>query len=272
LPPALERAAAAVLDGAGVRHVAHGEHDHVRAATLAAGDADAVAFIGPFRSRAVAEAIEATAPAGLALLAPVATWAGVTRDDEPGCEDHPADHRGTVLRMVARDTEVAFRLAAHLRSRGERALLIAGEGEYGAQLAGQLRLAQLPRAADVAGAAFALVAGVPEEPGMERAAATAPLPVVAFDGIQGLDVGFDRDVWVVLPFAEDPTHGIEAARAAQLVADALAAGARTRGDVLDACRAAGPFDEHGDPIDPPVWLWRAEPDWTLRPDRPLHSP
>ena len=269
LPQALERAAAAVLEEGGVRHIAHGEGDHVSAATVAAGDPDAVAFIGPFRSRAVAEAIAATAPAGLPLLAPVATWAGVTRDDEPGCDDAPADHRGTVLRIVARDTEVAFRLSAYLRARGERALLVAGEGEYGTQLAGQLRRAQLPRAADVAGAAFAIVAGVPEEPGMERAAATAPLPVVAFDGIQGLDIGFDRDVWVVLPFAEDPTHGIEAARAAQLVVDALAVGARTRAEVLEACRAAGPFDEHGDPIDPPVWLWRADPDWGLRPDRPL---
>jgi len=258
-----------VLDEAGVRHVAHGDDDHVRAGTIAASDMDAVALIGPFRSRAVAETIEATAPAGLPLLAPVATWAGVTRDDEPGCDDNPADHRGTVLRMVARDTEVASRLSQHLRARGERALLVTGGGEYGSQLAGQLRLAQLPRAADAAGAALAVVAGVPEEPGMELAAATAPLPVIAFDGIQGLDIGFDRDVWVVLPFAEDPTHGVEAARAARLVVDALAAGAQGRAEVLAACRAAGPFDEHGDPLDPPVWLWRAERGWRLRPDRPL---
>jgi ABC-type branched-subunit amino acid transport system substrate-binding protein len=120
-----------VLRAAGVRHVAHGEDDPVRAGAIAAADEDAVAFIGPFRSRDVAEAIEATAPAGLPLLAPVATWAGVTRDDEPGCEDDPADHRGTVLRMVARDTEVAFRLARYLRGRGERALVVAGSGEYG---------------------------------------------------------------------------------------------------------------------------------------------
>jgi len=268
LPPALERAAAPVLDEAGVRHIARGDRDHVGAATAAAGDPDAVAFIGPFRSRAVAEAIEATAPAGLALLAPVATWAGITRDDEPGCDDHPADHRGTVLRMVARDTEVAFQLSAYLRARGERALLIAGAGEYGTQLAGQLRLAGLPVGDE---ADVVIVAGVPEERGMERAAATAPLPVIAFDGIQGLDIGFERDVRVVLPFAEDPTHGVEAARAARLVVDALRAGARTRSEVLAACRAAGPFDEHGDPVDPPVWLWRADPDWRLRPDQPLHN-
>jgi ABC-type branched-subunit amino acid transport system substrate-binding protein len=100
--------------------VAHGESDPVGAGELAAADEDAVALIGPFRSRAVAETVEATAPAGLLLLAPVATWAGVTREDEPGCEDDPADHRGTLLRMVARDTEVAYRLAAHLRVSGRR--------------------------------------------------------------------------------------------------------------------------------------------------------
>jgi hypothetical protein len=251
-----------VLRAGGVRHVAHGENDPVRAAEVAAGDNDAVAFIGPFRSREVAEAIEVTAPAGLPLLAPVATWAGVTRDDEPGCEDDPADHRGTVLRMVARDTEVAFRLARYLRGRGERALVVAGSGEYGAQLEGQLRLAEVPRADD---ADVVIAAGVPEEPGMERVKETAPAPLIAFDGIQGLDVG-ERDVWVALPFASDPSHGIEAARAAQLVVDALAQGAATRAEVLAACRAAGPFDEHGDPIDPPVSLWRADADWRLTPE------
>jgi hypothetical protein len=213
----------------------------------------------------VAETIEATAPAGLALLAPVATWAGVTRDDEPGCDDDPADHRGTVLRMVARDTEVAYRLAAHLRANGQRALVVAGRGEYGTQIAGQLRLADLPRGDDPD---VVVAAGVPEEPGMEAVKETAPLPLIAFDGIQGLDVG-ERDVWVALPFAQDPSHGIEAARAAQLVVDALAGGAATRAEVLAACRAAGPFDEHGDPIDPPVSLWRADGDWRLAPDRPI---
>jgi hypothetical protein len=164
--------------------------------------------------------------------------------------------------MVARDTEVAFRLAAHLRLRGERALVVVGAGEYGMQLEGQLRLAGLPVGDD---AGVVVAAGVPEEPGLEAVKATAPLPLIAFDGIQGLDVG-DRDVWVVLPFAQDPTHGIEAARAARLVVDALAGGATSRADVLAACRAAGPFDEHGDPIDPPVSLWRADAAWRLTPD------
>lgn len=267
MPQALEQAADAVLRDAGIAHVAHGEEDPVRSASEAAADRDAIALIGPFRSRDVAEAIEVTAPAGLLLLAPVATWAGVTRDDEPGCEDDPANHRGTVLRMVARDTEVARRLAAHAREHGP-AWVVAGSGEYGTQLDGQLRMVGLPRAMYPDEAAFALLAGVADEPGMERARET-DLPVIAFDGIQGLDLGSERDVHVALPFAGDPTHGVEAARAARLVAGALAGGAATRAEVIAACRAAGHFDEHGDPTDPPVWLWRAAPDWSLRPERPL---
>jgi hypothetical protein len=49
-----------------------------------------------------------------AAVAEVLAAAGVTRDDEPGCEEEPAKHRGTVLRMVARDTVVAARIAAHV--------------------------------------------------------------------------------------------------------------------------------------------------------------
>jgi ABC-type branched-subunit amino acid transport system substrate-binding protein len=71
LPEALTAAVEAAL--AGVEHVAHGGGDEMGAAEAAAGDADALALIGPFRSRAVAEALETTRPAGLPLLAPVAT-------------------------------------------------------------------------------------------------------------------------------------------------------------------------------------------------------
>src|SRR5215218_5769160 len=115
LPETLTSAASDVFDAAGVAHVAHGDGDTVAAAEAVVDDRRAVALLGPFLSAHVAEALEATAPAGLPLLAPVATWAGVTRQYEPGCDD-AAHHRGTVLRMVARDTEVAARLAGHLRA------------------------------------------------------------------------------------------------------------------------------------------------------------
>src|SRR4051812_17963855 len=139
LPEALTRAADEVLATAGVEHVAASDMD------AAASDDDAIALIGPYRSHEVAETVQATAPAGLPLLAPVATWAGVTRDDEPGCDD-PARHRGTVLRLVARDTVVCARIAADVRASGRHAVVVAGEHEYGVQLDGQLALVGLPRA------------------------------------------------------------------------------------------------------------------------------
>jgi len=97
LPETLTSAASDVFDTAAVAHVAHGDGDAVAAAEAVVDDRRAVALLGPLHSAHVAEALEVTAPAGLPLLAPVATWAGVTRLDEPGC-DEAARHRGTVLR------------------------------------------------------------------------------------------------------------------------------------------------------------------------------
>src|SRR3954464_12957816 len=135
LPEALTAAVADVLDAAGVAHVAHDGGGAVEAGAAPAREGEAVALIGPYRSADIAEAVEATAPAGLALLAPVATWAGVTRDDEPGGDD-ARGHRGTVLRLVARDTVVAERIAADVRESGRTALVVAGEHDYGRQLDG----------------------------------------------------------------------------------------------------------------------------------------
>jgi hypothetical protein len=268
LPDSLTRAVDAVLARTDLEHVAHGDRDPVRAAERAAGDPDAVALIGPFRSRDVADAVEATAPAGLPLIAPVATWAGITRDDEPGCYDDPADHRGTVLRIVARDTVVAHRIAADLEAREQRAFVVAGDHDYGVQLDGQLRVAGLPRTADPADADVVVLAGLAGEPEVERAAGLAPLPIVAFDGVQG--AALEGDVSVALPFAPDGGDLEGAARrAAELVVEAVRTGAADRGAMLEALRVLGPFDEHGDPVDPPVWLWRAGSDWRLLPERPL---
>jgi hypothetical protein len=274
LPERLTAAIDSVLAGAGLAHVAHGDGHPVRAAERAVEDPRAAALIGPFRSADVAEALEVTAPAGLPLLAPVATWVGVTRDDEPGCDD-AADHRGTVLRLVARDMVVAERIAADVRAAGRRALVVAGEHDYGVQLDGQLRMAGLPRAEDEADAGLVVLCGLAGEDEIARAAATS-LPIVAFDGVQraALDPG---RVLVALPFAPrervaavDLFLGVERARrAAELVVAALRDAAPDRATVLASLRAAGRFDEHGDPVDPPVWLWRAGPHWELRPERPL---
>ena len=277
LPAQLTAVADAVLRAAGVPHEAHGESAPVRAAELAAGDPHAIALLGPQRSADVSEALEATARSGLPLLAPVATWAGVTRDDEPGCEDAPG-HRATVLRLVARDTVVAELVAEHVRAAGLRALVIAGEHDYGRQLDGQLRLAALPRAADLHDAGVVVLCGLAGGPEVARALETAPLPVVAFDGIQGAELGQDRrSVLVALPFAPVPgqnhrsvLEGEErAARAAELVVAALRGGATGRAGVLSALRRLGPFDAHGDPVDPPVWLWRTAADSDQTPERSI---
>ena len=269
LPEALTDAVADVLRAAGVEHVAHRDTPPVEAAVAAARDSGAVALIGPFRSADVAEAVEATAPAGLAVLAPVATWVGVTRDDEPGCDD-PARHRGTVLRLIARDMVVAERIARAVRDAGQAALVVAGEHDYGAQLDAQLRIAGLPRTDDPATAGLVVLAGLAGCPEIERAAALAPLPVVAFDGVQGGDLGAGRDVRLALPYAEgEDFAGVSRARrAAELVTAALRT-ATGRAGVLAAVRALGPFDDHGDPVDPPVWLWRADAGWQLTAERPL---
>jgi hypothetical protein len=273
LPAQLAAAAVDVLAGAGVDHVAHGDGAFLRAAEEAASDGDAVALLGPFGSRDVCFAVEATAPAGLLLMAPVATWAGVTRDDEPGCEDDPADHRGTLLRMVARDTVVAERIAAFVRESGKRAVVLAGDHEYGVQLDGQLALAELPRADD---GEVIVLCGLPGGAEIEAVRSRPGVPVIAFDGVQGEDLG-ERDVSMALPFApagdapfDHLDYGaLETRRAASLIVAAVRGGASDRRAVLDAVRAAGPFDAHGDPVDPPVWLWRAARDWTLTPERAI---
>jgi hypothetical protein len=240
LPPAMTDAVDEVLRAAGVPHVAHGENDPVGAAVAAASDPAARAVIGPFRSRAVAEAVEATAPAGLPLLAPVATWVGVTRDDEPGADDDPADHRGTVLRLVARDMVVAQRIAERLA--GRRALVIAGDHDYGLQLDSQLRMAGLRRASGPEDADVIVLAGLAGEPENDAARALAPLPIVAFDGIQG-EAFPDQEVTIALVYAPGEVGVAEARRAAEIVVAA---------HDLEQMRALGPFDEHGDPVDPVV--------------------
>ncbi len=209
----------------------------------------------------------------------MATWVGVTRDNEPGSDD-PADHRGTVFRLLARDTVVAGCIAEDLRRSGRRAFVVAGRHEYGRQLDGQLHLVGLPRTLDVDEADVVILCGLAGEPETESARSLAPLSVIAFDGIQGADLGEGRDVCLALPFepssavsTSDLFAGVEQARrAAKLVVKVHDAGTRERGSVLAALRALGRFDEFGDPLDPAVWLWRVADGWALTAERPLTAP
>ena len=75
LSTALTAEADDVLRFAGLAHTPHEIADPVVAAVAAAEDPEAVALLGPSRSADVNEALAATAPAGLPLIAPVATWA-----------------------------------------------------------------------------------------------------------------------------------------------------------------------------------------------------
>jgi hypothetical protein len=271
LPGALTAVAERVLAAAGVPHVAHGD-DAPASAAAAAADPAALALLGPYRSADVAEAVEATAPAGLPLLAPAATWVGVTRHDEPGGED-AARHRGTLLRLVARDTVLAQRLAADLRETARRAWVVSGRHAYGRQLRDQLTTAELPCAEHPGDADVVVLAGLTGGDEIAAAASLAPLPVIAFDGAQGAALG-EREVRLVSPIAPQPGWSVadlHAGLALACRAAGLAAAAHARGDragVLAALREQG-FDEHGDPLDPPVWLWRADRAWRLSPDRAL---
>jgi len=247
LPPDPTDVVERILREAGLTHVAHGDREPVAAAEVIVTDPEARAIIGPFRSRAVAKVVEVTAPRGLPLLAPVATWAGVTRTDEPGCED-PARHLGTVFRLVARDTVVAQRIADRVRDCGRRAFVVAGDHEYGAQLDEQLELAGLPRADSADDAALVVLAGLSGEPEAGRARALAPLPILGFDGIQGEAFPGQR-VELALAYAPGPLGVEETSRAARLVVETTD---------LDELRRLGPFDEHGDPLDPPVRFVRYE--------------
>jgi hypothetical protein len=276
LPADLAREADAVLTAARLTHVAHGPRDPVGAAERAVEDRDAIALLGPFRSAHVGEAAEVVVGTGLALLAPAATAANVTHPEEPGGEPgSPRD--GGVLRLIARDTVVAQRIAADVAGARRRAFVLAGDHEYGVQLDGQLTLAGLPRAGDPADADLLVLCGLAGAPEIDAARALAPLPIVAFDGVQGADLGERPDVGVALPFApvegvahHDQFRGAHHTRvAADLVVAAVRGGATGRAAVLAALRDLGPFDAHGDPVDPPVWLWRADRDWRLAPEEPL---
>src|SRR3954462_3548017 len=101
----------------------------------------------------------------------------------------PARHRGTLLGILARDTVVASRIAADIARSGQRALVVTGEHEYGVQLDGQLELGGLPRASTIDDADLVVLGALAGCPEVQRAAALAPLPVVAFDGVQGADLG-----------------------------------------------------------------------------------
>jgi hypothetical protein len=215
-----------------------GEIDHVPQSTpeAAMGDSGCVAFVGPWRSVEVAEAMEGLGPHGLAHLAPAATWVGLTRPDEPaGSDDKP--ERRTLFRLAARDMEVCRAIVSVVDG---RARLISDGSEYGSQIASQLRLAGLESDGDMV-----VYAGLGETapPGL-------PPNVIALDG--AAHGGFPERHPEALYFcAAHPVEGFTDAEAWDFAPQVEQAGRLIASGALPAG-----FDEHGDPLEPVIGMWR----------------
>jgi hypothetical protein len=101
--------------------------------------------------------------------------------------------------------------------------------------------------------------------------------VIAFDGVQGAKLPANADVRLALPFAplaavsqdELFSGSAKAREAGELLVSYAVEGAKDRSATLAALRTSGCFDAHGDPIEPDVWLWRADQAWRLEPESSL---
>jgi len=91
-----------------------------------------------------------------------------------------------------------------------------------------------------------VLAGLVGEPECEEARRRAPLPIIAFDGIQG-EVFPGQEVELAVVYAPGPTGVAEARRAAEMVVA-----------TTDLAELKKGFDEHGDPLDPEVRFERYE--------------
>lgn len=281
LPPDLAAALSQSLSVGGVEHVDSGSANPVAAAQEAAADARAVAFVGPFRSFHVGETAAILNEAGMAQLAPAATYAALTRD-EPGAEDGmPASlvptGRRTLFRLVARDTAVCQAVVAHV---GTRCALVSDGGSYGEQVAAQIRLAGVEPDDD---ADTVLYAGLARDAPLEPLRATAPRPVVTLDGALEPEfaaaLGHDR---LQVASAAYPREGSDArtvhafipqtAEAGMLVVGSLIAAGPDRSRIVEALRGCGRFDEFGDTTERRVGLWRIARDGAIESVRTLEIP
>jgi hypothetical protein len=264
LPARLAGVLTEVLWRGGVEHVDAGPEHPVEAAAAAAEDPRAVAFVGPFRSSHVGETAAILNEAGLAQLAPAATYAALTRD-EPGAEDGmPASlaptGRGTLFRVAARDTAVCQALVARV---GSRCVLLDDGGSYGEQVAGQLRLAGVE---PDDGADTVLYAGLADGAPLDALRATGPRPLFTLDGAWDPDfveaLGRDR-VRFAMALYPQPDWSVEAvqaflpqtAEAGMLITGSVMAAGADRAAVLEGLRSCGRFDEYGDTNERRIGLW-----------------
>jgi hypothetical protein len=248
-----------------IEHVAH-DGEFMRAAEAAADDGECAAFIGPLLSWQVAETAALLNEAGIAQLAVGATFSALTRE-EPGTYDgmpaslSPAGER-TLFRLVPRDTAIARAVVARM----PRARLVSDDGDYGRQVASQLRMAGLVH--DDA-AELTIYAGL---------AKTAPAltgDVLGFEG--AAEEGFPGRLALAQRGGEGWSdedaiaYGPQAKEAAMLVYGSAMAGGPTRSGVLAGLRSCGRFDEFGDTRERRVGLWERHGS-ALRPVGVLEDP
>jgi hypothetical protein len=220
--------------------------EHVPQSTpeAAAEDPHCGAFVGPWRSREVAEAIALLGPRGIHHIAPAATWVGLTRPDEPGHD--PGAARRTLFRIAARDTVVC---AAIVGVVGGSAQLVVDDTPYGDQIAAQLRLCGLRDGGDTV-----VYAGLGE-----TAPDGLPADVLAMDG--AAQHGF--------PERHPGATYFGAAYKAEGFSDAecwdFAPQVELAGRLLAFGDLESHFDAHGDLLDAPVGAWRLGDDGGFHP-------
>jgi hypothetical protein len=188
------------------------------------------AFVGPWLSSQVAEAME-TFAGRLLHIAPAATWVGLTQPDEPGSDDAP---EGRVLRVAARDLVVCRALVASV----PEARLVHDGTDYGRQIAAQLRMCGLRD-----GGARVVYAGLDDAPELQ------PDPVCLDGAAQGDFM--ERHPEAVFFAAAYPQEGFTDAECWDFGPHVDLAGR-----LLASGDPARHFDAHGDLLEPRTGVWR----------------
>lgn len=273
IPKTVEAVATAALAEEGIEHVALGPGAIPRHARTAADDPQCVAFVGPWLSFEVIDSMKILNLAGIAQIAPAASYVGLTRD-EPGAEEGMPDSLSpgpvpTFFRMCARDTLISRATLEFLSGQGLRyATIVHDESDYGLQLAAQLVIAGLEPEEDPRDANAVVYCGLAEDAPYEELLDLAPRPIIAFEGaaVAGFAeaAGGVERVRYLLPQA--PVAGWSdrqcifyaplVHRAAALLAAVVARiDTPDRSDVVDALWRCGEFDDHGDAVAPDIGVW-----------------